>query len=172
MTKRKKRNRVVFEMDGKRYTTSTSSVPRFDWSQLRKALMSLKELVNEETKYTIDYVLSSGRDITHLILWDLFCVLEEQITTKVPRLVFLWVVACYGYIHGLSTNKEEYKTWPHPTYPFKKSKKKFYDFRDELKCPVCFKPYTSPKRYVNKKAILRHFRTWIGKHLETEACLY
>ncbi len=165
MPKRKK-NQVVFEMDGKRYTTSTASVPRFDWSQLYKALIHVKELVNEETQYTIDYALSSGRITTHMILWDLFCVIEEQITTKTPRLVFLWVIACYGYIHGLSIDKEEYKAWPHPTYPFKRTKVEFYDYRDGLKCPVCFKPFRIPKRYKHKKAILRRFRLWLSQHLE------
>jgi hypothetical protein len=166
---RRKRNQVVFEMDGKKYMTSTAKIPRFTWGQLYKALLHAKNLVNENTQITIDYALSSGRDTTHKILWDLLCIIEEQVKTKVPRLAFLWIIACYGYIHQLSTDRDEYKAWPHPTYPFKRTRGKFYDYREDLKCPVCLKPFTPHRRYKTKKVIIRQFKSWLNKHLERDA---
>ncbi|KKN14530.1 hypothetical protein LCGC14_0995330 [marine sediment metagenome] len=164
----RKKSRVLFDLNGKEYTTSTSDIPRFDWQMLYKTLLHAKGLVEGRTELALDFALSSGRDTIHKILWDLLVLLEEEISNKTARQVILWVIACYGYTHGLSTSREEFKTWPHPTYPFKRNRVKFYDWREDMKCPLCLRRFIPPKNYKRKEPLLRKFKLWLANHLETE----
>jgi hypothetical protein len=138
---------------------------RFQWDDLYRVLVILKTVVqNAEVIFLLDTMLGTSRELVHQYLWNLIEeVNQDESITNSKTIACLWVIACYGYMHGLKT--ELGSPWPHPRplkrikYPVQKT------WRDELKCPFCLRTYKPPKSFRTKEAILKRFGFWMKKHL-------
>jgi hypothetical protein len=142
---------------------------RFDWQDLYHVLQVLNDIVlGKESRFLLGIMLSSTKETVHEYLWELLDLLNfEHGTTGTGRVqVCMWVISCYGYIHGLKSS--EGKAWPHPS-PLQRTKyANVPDWRTELKCPLCHRKYKIPRRLKRKNTVLKHFGVWMHKHFCSE----
>lgn len=172
MAKRRKR-KIVFGLrnrPGRKFRVGT--VFRFTWPDLYRALQIINEEVQDaELKLKLVALLGSSREMIHTHLWEVIQALEyDECVLKDRVQAAGWIVACYGYVRGLEVLSDDgsSKKFPLPR-PLKRiPKSRFRDFREELKCPVCLKPFVPPKRYKTKNVILKWFAGKISSHLELE----
>lgn len=162
----RKRKNIVFELDGEKCITH--ELRQYSWNDLYAVLRYVRPSVSNEAGVFIDACLSSGKGITEKMLWTIF----EHITQDVDippdlKIIAGWVMACYGYYNShISTRLDEYRPWPKPVMRGKTRPPRFDSWQDKLFCPVCLKPYSPPKNYKNKEAILKHFGVWMKKHMQ------
>jgi hypothetical protein len=143
---------------------------RFSWADLYLAMSLLVNRVRNKTlKIVLASCLSNGKGITHEYLWKLLEMLKREKALDVDdqMKVCAWVIAAYGYMHGLSTG-DSGKCFPHPA-PLERTKyRRIPDWREKLYCPVCNRNYHPRKNRVRKEVILADFGTWLAKHLKSE----
>ncbi len=149
------------------------TIYRFKWADLYRALQIVNSQVHsEELRVKLTSLMGSTREMVHNNLFEVLQSLEYDKSVKTDLVKCAgWIIACYGYTKGLSTLTldESSTSWPHPAPLKKRRKTRFYDYRVELKCPICGRRFEPPKRYKTKAVILKWFGVQLKNHLEREA---
>ncbi len=148
------------------------TIYRFKWEDLYRALQIINSQVqNEELQVELTSLMGSTRQMVHQHLFGVLTSLEYDgaVLNDMVKCAG-WIVACYGYTKGLPTLALDGSstTWPHPAPLKKRRKARFYDYRVELKCPICFRKFEPPERYKTKAVILKWFGVQLKNHLEKE----
>ncbi len=149
------------------------TIYRFKWADMYRALQIVASRVQDvELQTKLNSLLGSNREMLHAHLFEVLQALEYDgsVNSDVIKCAG-WVIACYGYIKGIPTlgGEDSSTTWPHPAPLKRRRKTRYFDYKDELKCPVCDRRFVPPKRYKTKKVILKWFAGQLGKHLVKEA---
>jgi hypothetical protein len=143
----------------------TGEVSRFQWADLYRALQLLKEYTaNPVLKELIDHLLGTTRDLIEQELWKILALIEADPNVRDNSVLCIgWIIACYGYTHGLSTGGES--SWPLPRKLRRTRRPRIKDWRLDLICPLCQRPYRIPKNVKAKDKVLQRFGKWLVKHI-------
>lgn len=147
-------------------TFQVGHVHRFNWNDLYYVLTVLqKEVESNELRLEVESLLGSTQEVVQSNLFLLLSAIEtDGGVVKDKVLACGWVIACYGYLHGLNVPSPEDK-WPHPS-PLKRRKRiVVLDWRDELYCSVCGRRFRTPKSVKAKDLVLRRFGVWLQRHM-------
>lgn len=148
------------------------TIYRFKWADMYRALQIVTaEVQTVDLQTKLNSLLGSDREMIHSHLFEVLQALEYDGAVNSDRIKCAgWIIACYGYVRGIPTLNQEQSstTWPHPAPLRRKRKTRYFDYKEELKCPVCGRQFVPPKRYKTKKVILKWFAGQIGTHLVKE----
>jgi len=167
-----KRRRIKFTMATRKNenfsTGSMGKAYRFTWQDLYRALLILKNhIANIDLVERIDRLLGSTRDIVEYELWIILQLTELDPNVRTNTVLACgWVLACYGYYHGLTTHSDS--SWPLPRELRRVRKLRIHDWRVDLVCPLCGKPYRIPGNVKAKDKVLRRFGSWLEKHIKND----
>ncbi|MCJ7760587.1 hypothetical protein MUP59_05535 [Candidatus Bathyarchaeota archaeon] len=147
-------------------TFQVGHVHRFDWHDLYYVLTVLqKEVESNELRLEIESFLGSTQEVVQDNLFLLLSAIETDGGVRKNKVLACgWVIACYGYLHGLYVPRPEDK-WPHPS-PLQRTKRIVVaDWRDDLYCPVCGRRFQTPKSVKAKDKVLIRFGVWLQRHM-------
>jgi len=163
---RKKITFTISTRKGEKFKTGT--VYRFKWKDLYRALQILKDhIIAPQMIEFIEFLLGSNRILVEAHLWQILEFLEDNPSLLTNTTLCIgWIIASYGYTHGLRTSGES--TFPLPRSIRRMRKPRLHDWRVDLKCPVCGKPYRIPKNVKAKALVLKRFGVWLERHLRND----
>ncbi len=149
------------------------TIYRFKWADVYRALQIVASQVQDaELQLKLNSLLGSDRDMVHSYLFEVLQALEYDGSVNSDMVKCAgWVIACYGYVRGIPTlgGEDSSTTWPHPAPLKRRRKTRYYDYKEELKCPICGRRFEPPKRYKSKAIILKWFGVQLKDHLGKEA---
>ena len=149
------------------------TIYRFKWADVYRALQIVASQVQDTgLQVKLNSLLGSNREMVHSHLFEVLQALEYDGSVNSDLVKCAgWVIACYGYVRGIPTLGEEESstTWPHPAPLRRRLRTRYFDYKAELKCPLCDRQFVPPKRYKTKAVIIRWFGRQIKLHLEKES---